>query len=158
MRSHLLASLTSKVAVGVAATVITAGSAGAVLATQTISDNTPVHAQDEVTTTTSTTSTTSTTIAPTTTTTSTTVAPTTTTTAKPADDHENFGATVSEDAHDGGVDGQQVSDEAHAKNDARKATQADDGTKDDDKDDATEVEHHGASGADHGNDAGHTQD
>ena len=40
------------------------------------------------------------------------------------DEHEhpdNFGAVVSEDAHDGGVDGQEISEMAHERNDARQA-------------------------------------
>jgi hypothetical protein len=118
MRNHLLAALGSKVAVGAAVTVLAFGTAGAVLALQPVSDSSPSErggpfvAADETTTTT-------TTAAPTTTTT-TTVAPTTTTTV---DDHgnDNFGAIVSEDAHDGGVDGQEISKAAHERNDERKA-------------------------------------
>ena len=77
MREHLLRALTSKVMIGVVATTLAAGSAGAVIATQTIGDSHPADesgfvAADETTTTTSTTvarTTTSTTVAPTTTTT-----------------------------------------------------------------------------------------
>ncbi|MEN3271432.1 MAG: hypothetical protein V7636_193 [Actinomycetota bacterium] len=53
-----------------------------------------------------------------------------------ANEHpDNFGAVVSADAKDGGVDGQTISDMAHAKNDLRKAnsnTSADDHGKADD--------------------------
>jgi hypothetical protein len=131
MRNHLLAALGSKVVIGAAATVLAFSTAGAVLVLQPASDSTPSGsggpfvAADETTTTTSTTSTTSTTVAPTTTTTSTTVAD------HDADDdhgkagteakHDNFGAVVSKDAHDGGVDGQEISAAAHKRNDARKA-------------------------------------
>lgn len=148
MRSHLLASLTSKVAIGVTATVLAAGSAGAVIATQTISDDS-VHAAEATTTTSST----STTLAPTTTsTTSTTLAPTTTTTVEDDEAHEhpdNFGDAVSEDAHDGGVDGDEISDAAHAKNEARKA----------ESDDDDEADDHGKSDdEEHGKSAEHRQD
>ncbi|MCU1377673.1 MAG: hypothetical protein JWN29_656 [Acidimicrobiales bacterium] len=152
MRNHLLAALGSKVVVGVAATTLAFGTAGAVLVLQPVSDSKPSEsggpfvAADETTTTTSTTSTS---------TTSTTVDPTTTTTV-PTDDHDadddhakdgsevehdNFGARVSADAHDGGVDGQEISAAAHKRNDARKTQH--------NADHAADHEDNGGSGRDH---------
>jgi hypothetical protein len=49
-----------------------------------------------------------------------------------------FGQSVAADARDGGVDGQQISDEAHARNDLRKANHEADNDADNDADEATE--------------------
>jgi hypothetical protein len=139
LKSHIAAALGSKVAVGVGAAVLAFGTAGTVIALQPASDTSPstsggptVAAADD------TTSTTSTTVEDATTTT-TVEASTTTTTAHDADDdhgrdadeaeHEhpdNFGAIVSEDAHDGGVDGHEISRLAHDRNDDRAADRDDD--------------------------------
>jgi hypothetical protein len=62
------------------------------------------------------------------------------------DEHpDNFGAVVSEDAKDGGVDGHEISDMAHARNDARRAEAGDDTEVDDDED---EADHHGREAGD----------
>ena len=149
MRKQLFASISTKVAIGVGAVALAAGTAGAAVVMQPVGDHhVDVAAVDDE-------STTTTTAAPTTTTTA---APTTTTTAKPAvkadddakecDDESgeddaaehakdstdtkdsdddatehpaNFGARVSADAKDCGVDGRTISQEAHDKNDAREA-------------------------------------
>ncbi|MCU1375775.1 MAG: hypothetical protein JWO68_3061 [Actinomycetia bacterium] len=150
MRNHVLAALGSKVAVGAAVTVLAFGTAGAVLALQPVSDSSPSErggpfvVADETTTTSTTTSTT---VAPTTTTT---VAPTTSTTL---DDHgnDNFGAIVSKDAHDGGVDGQDISEAAHERNDERKA-EHDAEVNDDHGDDGPNHDVNDDHGGDHGQD------
>jgi hypothetical protein len=129
LKAHIAAALGSKVAVGVGAAVLAFGTAGAVIALQPASDSSPstsggptvAAAAAETTTTTSST------------TTSTTVAPSTTTTAHDADDDQgrdadeverehpdNFGAVVSKDARDGGVDGHEISRLAHDRNDDRR--------------------------------------
>ena len=128
MKHPQFASLTAKVAAGVAGLALATGGAGVALASQADTGRTlPVSAaeaaleaagrQAEVTTTT--------------TTTSTTVPSTTTTTVvedekddeAKAEHPDNFGAMVSEDARDGGVDGQEISERAHARNEARRAEQ-----------------------------------
>ena len=153
MKQQLIRAFGSKVVVGVGATALAFGTAGTVIALQPASDSTADH-DGTVISVEETTSTTSTTVAPTTTTTSTTVAPTTTTTVHDADDdhgkdadHEhpdNFGAMVSEDAHDGGVDGQEISKAAHDRNDDRAAERE---AEDDHGDDG-----HGSPGRDHAED------
>jgi len=151
MKPQLIASLTSKLAIGVAAGTLALGSAGAVIATQHIDSTT---SDSETTTTTVPESTT-------TTSTSTTEAPKTATT--PTTD--SFSAFVQNLAHDkdrdGGI-GKQVSAEAHKRNEARKADEAKDdhdATEADDKDDddttttteatstSTTTETHGESGS-----------
>lgn len=159
MRTTTFTALTAKAVAGIAAATIAAGSAGTVLVTQTVGDDRPAEltAAEETTTTTEAEETTTTTAAETTTTTeattTTTEAPdgsTTTTTevedeAEDAKEHpENFGAIVSADAKDGGVDGQEIAEAAHAKNAERKgsrphpATQP--STPDDDSDDDDEAD------------------
>jgi hypothetical protein len=149
MRNHLLAALGSKVVIGGAATVLAFGTAGAVLALQPVSDNSPSHSGGPFVAADETTTTTSTTVAPTTTsTTSTTVAPTTTTTtvARPAtkadddganhdvnDDHGNEAAEI--DDHDDGPN-HDVQDEQGQHDDS-------------DHSDHRDHRDHGTSGADH---------
>lgn len=156
MKHSLIASVTSKVAIGVAATALAAGTAGAVIATQPVSDSHDAVTVEETTTTTSTTSTTSTTVDPaTTSTTSTTVADDDAAKTAVTDDSEhpdNFGAIVSKDAKDGGVDGHEISKMAHDRNDAR-ATQHEADSDDDDS--ATVTDDHGD---DHGGERGQSAD
>jgi hypothetical protein len=87
------------------------------------------------------------------------------TTAGQPDHPDNFGAIVSKDAQDGGVDGQEISDMAHARNDARKlaadnATTADDNGKDeaDDQDENEGDDHRSDEGTEKGQDDSHEQD
>jgi hypothetical protein len=174
MKQQLVRAFGSKVVVGLGATVLAFGTAGTVIALQPASDTAADHggtlvAAEETTTTTSTSTSTSTTVAPTTTTTSTTVAPTTTTTTvhdadddhgTEADEHEhpdNFGATVSEDARDGGVDGREISQAAHDRNDDRRAAAGHDADDDhkaaaDHADDDHGGQGHGGQGRDHAED------
>ena len=138
MKIRLLSPLA---AAGIAAALLT-GTGATVLTLQPSNHEHPGKAADapgHATTTTSTT-------APTTTTTSTTVAPTTTTTSTTvvagddaAKEHpDNFGAMVSEDARDGGVDGQEISKAAHERNEKRRAERAAAREDDDDDDDDDE--------------------
>ena len=140
MRQRTLSALTWRAGVAVAATVLAAGTGATTfhLVNDTTTDGTELERHD--------------------TTTTTTVDDTTTTTdgvdagsledqgadkdavtadESTAGDHpdhpDNFGATVSADARDGGVDGQEISEMAHERNDARKAS-AVDATADDDSD------------------------
>ena len=142
MRKTLLATATAKLVAGVGAVAIATGTAGAVIATQPVADHElppQASARAVEATSDSTTTTTSTTLAPTTTT----MAPTTTTTVASttaADEQEpkdNFGAWVSAQAKDGGVDGREISAAAHERNEERKAARAaedDDDEKDEDVD------------------------
>ena len=144
MKTALLTSLTAKVAAGVAGVALLSGGAGTVLALQPAGERTlpPSAAEAAL-------EATGREAATTTTTTTTTAAPTTTTgddddkatedatkdlaedtTEDEAKAHpDNFGAMVSEDAKDGGVDGQEISELAKARNEERRADRAD---KDDD--------------------------
>lgn len=129
MKTPLFASLPAKVAAGVAGVALLTGGTSTVLNLQPASEQTAAESDDTTTTTTSTTSTTE----ATTTTTSTTVAD-----DDDTETHEhpdNFGALVSEDAHDGGVDGQEISAKARARNEARRAARA--AASADDTDDTT---------------------
>jgi hypothetical protein len=129
LKTNIAAALGSKVAIGVSATVLAFGTAGTVLALQPASsDQAPGTSDRPAAAAAATEDTTTTTSTSTTSTTSTTEAPTTTTTAPEAgDDHgqdahpDNFGAMVSADARDGGVDGQEISKAAHERNEARRA-------------------------------------
>ena len=122
-KTPLLASLSAKVAAGIAGVALLAGGTGTVLALQPASDTheLPAKAADAA-------------VEATNRTTTTTDDDTSsdalsteddgddvTTESHPAGEHpDNFGALVSEDAKDGGVDGHEIADAAHARNAERR--------------------------------------
>jgi hypothetical protein len=135
MQKRILASLSWKAAAAIAAGTLAVGT-GAATSFSLIGDShadtdhelkVDEHAKTTTTSSTSTTSTTSTTIDD--------VEAESHVAGEHETDHpDNFGAIVSKDAHDGGVDGQEISDMAHDRNDAR-ATAGEHATADDEVDD-----------------------
>lgn len=151
MKTALLTSLTAKVAAGVAGVALLSGGTATALVLQPAGDRTlPASAAEAALEATGREAATTTT-----TTTSTTVAPAITTVpeddakdevAKDATDDteskehpDNFGAVVSEDAKDGGVDGQEISELAKARNEERRADRADE---DEDEDETSPADAH----------------
>ena len=162
MPQRLLTSLTWKAGVAIAATALAAGTGATTF--HLVNDSHPSDDPAEISEHGSTTTTTSTTVDGSTTSTTADDHGADANTAGDQPDHpDNFGATVSEDAHDGGVDGQEISDMAHARNDARKAgtdhATADDQKSDDeqgeDSADDEGGEHRAEAGTQHGQDDTH---
>jgi hypothetical protein len=123
MPQRILSSLTWKAGVAVAATALAAGTGATtvhLVSDSHAADHPAADVSEHVTTTTTTTSTTVDDGSSTEDESDDVEAKTVTDDAS-TEHPDNFGAVVSEDAHDGGVDGQEISDMAHERNDARKA-------------------------------------